>query len=125
VVTADIQLEKIDDVSIRQPVVKVSQRSAEDQGKSDLQQPILDRASNAISDNKNSRTRREKGQQQRLRRRADRGKDSKRHAGVCHIRYVEEAVYNRDRLVKGESILNQQLGPAIQRQDRHDQQEVR
>jgi len=116
-----VELEKIDHVSVGQPVVKVPQCAPEDTTQGDLKHSIACRTSNAIDDNDDGCDGRKDRKQNSLTRRTDGREDSKGHAGVSNIRNVKKSVYYRDRFIKRESGLNQGLSPSIQQQSRDDQ----
>src|SRR5262245_15846383 len=113
-VTAIIELEKVDDVAVRQAIVQISQRPAQDKAERDLQQTIPNRTSNAVNHHHHGRDRREQRQQERLGGRTHRREDPEGYPCISYIRNVKKAVYYGDRVVQLEPGLNQGLGPAVE-----------
>src|SRR5262245_44067869 len=105
-VTSDIEFQEIDDITVGQTVIKIPQRTSEDQRQGNLQEAVPDGTSNAIRNDENHSARCKDRKQNGFDRRTDRRKDPEGDARVPDIRYVKEAVYDRCRFVEGEFALN-------------------
>src|SRR5262249_4215595 len=115
-ITTGIKLEEIDDVAVGQSIVEVAEGSAENEAQSDLQQPVAGWTSDAVGNDDNGCESRKQRKQNGFRRRTDGGENSEGDTGIPDIRYVEESVYYRDRLVEVESLLDEQFSPTVQRE---------
>ena len=113
-VTAIVELKKIDDVAVRQAIIQVPQRPAQDKAERDLKQPVSNWASNAVYHHDHGGNCREQRQQQGFGRRTHGREDPEGHPCISYIRNVKKTVYYRDRVIQLETGLNQRLGPAVQ-----------
>ena len=120
-IPAIVELQKIDDVPIRQPIVKIAQRPSQDETQRHLEQSIPYRTPYAIDNNDHRCDRREQRKQNRLTRRTDGRENSEGYSGISYIRNVKKSVYYGDRLIEPEPALNQRLGPSVQEERGKDQ----
>src|SRR5205809_1652993 len=81
-VTAGIEFEEIDNVAVSQSIVKVAEGAAENQAQGNLQEPVSNRTSNAVSDDRKG-CKGSKGRQQHgLGRRGNGVENSEGHTGI-------------------------------------------
>jgi len=113
-VTAIVELNEIDDVAVRHPIIQIAQRPAQDKAERHLKQAVTNWTPNAVNHHNDGSNSREKGQQQGFSRRTHGRKDPKGYTCISYIRNVKKAVYYRYCVVQLETGLNQGLGPTVQ-----------
>jgi hypothetical protein len=119
-----MELQEIDHISVADTVIKVSQRTGQNQGQGTLQHPLAGIVSEAIYDHYDCCDSGHKTQKQDFDGRTESIKNSKGHPGILHIRYVEQAVYYRSRLSEIEVGHDGRLGNPVRYQDQDNKNNV-
>jgi hypothetical protein len=113
VIIAVVQLDKVDNVAVADAIVKVAERSAQDEAQRQLKHSVSSRASHAVDDDEHRSERREQGQYDGFGWRADGREDSERYSGISYIRNVKETVYHRGGFIEDVPGLNERFSPTV------------